>query len=69
MAGYKYEYSFLSEIPDSLLCLVCLDVAKEAYQHEECGRVFCKSCYDRFTDTRCPNCKISSGAYFADKLS
>ena len=69
MAGYKYEYSFLREIPDSLNCILCLDVAKEAYQHEDCGKLFCKSCYRKINTSSCPNCKGSEGEYLADKLS
>ena len=69
MAGYKHEYNFLREFPDSLNCILCLEVAKEAHQHESCRNLFCKSCYKKLNSSSCPTCRKSGGEYFADKLS
>ena len=41
------EYKFVSEPADVLKCAVCLEVAREPHQHEECGKLFCKECMHR----------------------
>ena len=63
------EYQFVSEPGDALKCLICLEVAREPLQHEECGKLFCKECLlDYGKDKPCPNCKTGS-QYYRDNKS
>ena len=39
-----YECNFVSESDDALKCLICLAIARDPWQHGECGRLFCKNC-------------------------
>ena len=36
------EYKFIREPDDALKCAICLEVARDPHQHEECGKLFCK---------------------------
>ena len=59
-----YGYNFLSEPDVSLECLICLAVARDPRQHEECGKLFCSECIEKYgTDEPCPYCK-QTGANF-----
>ncbi len=69
MAGHKYEYKLLHEIHDSLLCVICHELVKEAHQHGSCGKIFCKVCIQGLVNKSCPNCRGDDAEYFADKLS
>ena len=69
MAGYKYNYCFISEIDDSLNCVICLEVAKEAKKHESCGKLYCKHCLEKVINDCCPYCSEDNPVYFPDKLS
>ena len=62
------KFSFVSEPDDSLKCLICLEVAEEPWEHDMCGRLFCKECLDRHgKDKPCPNCRAEQPQYFEDK--
>ena len=67
-----YDCLFLSEVPDSLHCLICTLPAKEANQVDCCGKVFCKSCLWKLKRTEhraCPNCRNTKWKSFPDKKS
>ena len=66
MASYK----FVSEPDGDLVCLICLEVAEEPWQHGKCGRLFCKKCLDANGRHRpCPNCREIQPQYFEDNRS
>ncbi len=56
-----YDLNWLEEPPDDLKCLICLEVAKDPYQHggSLCGKVFCNGCITEYQKhkTTCPNCR------------
>ena len=64
-----YECNFVSE-PDALKCLICLAVARDPWQHEECGRLFCEKCLNKHgKDNPCPNCRMEQPLYLEDTRS
>ena len=66
-----YDLDFVSEPPTSLMCLICLLVAKLPWQHVACGKLFCKSCLDKYKQERntCPSCRGENAQYFEDTKS
>ena len=42
------KYNFIAEPDSSLQCVICLDVAEDPRQHEECGRLLCKECLEKY---------------------
>ena len=65
-----YECNFVSEPDDALKCLICLAVARDPWQHGECGRLFCKKCLDEHgKDKPCPNCRMEQPQYLKDTKS
>lgn len=62
-----YEYKFVSEVPDSLQCIICMNPARNPYQIGCCGRVFCKYCLDKLASRECPNCRSKEVTGFKDK--
>ena len=72
MASHLRKFSFVSdsEPDDALKCLICLEVAKEPWQHDKCGRLFCKECLDKYGRAKpCPNCRTEQPQYFEDTRS
>ena len=59
------------ESPDELLCMICLSVAREPWQHGNCGRLFCEKCLheNMKLDKRCPNCRENNAKCFKDGKS
>ena len=63
-------YYYLSEPDDALKCLICLEVAEDPLQHEECGKLFCKKCIEKHGKNKpCPNCRTSKSQYYVDNRS
>ena len=70
MAAKPVEYKFVSEPDDALKCLICLDVARDPLQHEECGKLFCKECLEKYgKDKPCANCKRANSHFYKDNRS
>ena len=69
MTTKKFNCVFVVEPSDSFKCLICLDVAREAKQHEVCGKLFCKECIEKNLGQPCPNCRAPNPKYFSDKKS
>ena len=69
MTTKKFNCVFMVEPSDSLKCLICLDVAREARQHEVCGKLFCNECIEKNLGQPCPNCRAPNPKYFSDKKS
>ncbi len=60
---------FVSEPESSLKCSICYEVAIEAKQEEECGKLFCNECIESWKEKSCPTCRTSTPKYFNDKKS
>ena len=69
-ATYRYEYSFVLEPDDALLCQICLAVARDPWQHGKCGKLFCEKCINRYGKRKpCPNCRAEQPKYMEDTKS
>ena len=65
----KLEYQLISEPDDELKCVICLAVAREPFQHEECGKLICKECLEEYGRHQpCPHCR-SGSQYYKDNKS
>ena len=63
------KYKLLSPAIDALQCPVCLDVASDPWQHNQCGKVFCRECVEKHGKKKpCPNCR-GKQPYFEDRKS
>lgn len=56
----------LSELPDDLICPVCLDLLHEPFQVEPCRHIFCEPCLRRLgqknpMNCTCPLCRTKIG--------
>lgn len=61
---------FVTEPDESLKCLICLEVAKDPWQHDKCGRLFCRRCLDKHGRSKpCPTCRMKRALYFEDSRS
>ena len=69
MASNKFVYKFVSELNHSLKCSICLGVAIDPKQEEECGKLFCSECIKENGSKPCPTCRTVSPKYFKDKRS
>ena len=64
------KYSFVRDPENDLKCAICLEVAKDPHQHEECGKLFCKECIDKYGRYKpCPHCRTQGSQYFRDNRS
>ncbi len=62
------EFKFLVEPDEDLKCMICLEVARDPLQHEECGKLFCKQCLEEYGRHKpCPNCRMRKSHYYVDK--
>ena len=64
------QYNFVNPPPDSLICLICTFVAKDALQMNCCGKVYCTLCLTENMkySNKCPNCR-QEGMSFKDTRS
>ena len=63
----KHDYKFVSPPDDNLKCVICLEVAQDPKQHEDCGKLFCSECIEKNGRKPCPNCRAVNSRYFKDK--
>ena len=64
------KYNFTAEPDSALQCVICLDVAEDPRQHEECGRLLCRECLKKYGKYKpCPNCRRKHPKYFRDNRS
>ena len=62
------NYKFIAELDDDLKCMICLALARDPLQHEECGKLFCKECLEKFGKHKpCPNCRTKHSHYYGQK--
>lgn len=63
-------YEFIAEPDDALTCRICLEVARDPWQHGECGMLFCEQCIKKYgRDKACPHCRMERPQYFKDNKS
>ena len=67
-----YDYHFVSEPPDRVLCRICHLPSRNPYQSVCCGYLFCKSCLDNvekavLTSDACPVCHDEEFVTFPNK--
>ena len=63
----KIPYIFLEEPDNELKCVICLDIARDPHQHEECGKLVCRECLERYGRNKpCAHCR-TGGLYYLDK--
>ncbi len=64
------SYKFLTEPDDVLKCLICHEVARDPKQQEDCGKLFCEKCIEKYGKKKpCPHCRIEQPLYFKDNKS
>ena len=63
------SYNFISEPDDCLLCSICLELASQPKQCEDCGKLFCTKCIAKNGRRPCPNCRTDNPKYFRDTKS
>ena len=69
MASKFKAYNFISEPDDCLLCSICLELASQPKQCEDCGKLFCSECIKKNGRKPCPNCRTNKPKYFKDVKS
>ena len=62
-------FSFISMPDASLLCSICLDLASQLKQCEDCGKLFCSECIEKKGKKPCQNCRTDNPRYFKDVRS
>ena len=60
------SYNFISEPDDCLFCCVCLELASQPKQCDNCGKLFCTKCIEKNRKKPCPNCGTKQRRYFRD---
>ena len=64
------EYNYVSEPDADLQCAICLGLVKDPLQHEECGKLFCEECIEKYGKyKRCPHCRTKGSKFYRDKIS
>ena len=65
-----YDYEFVSNPPDELICSICLSVLRDPNLTSCCGNHFCQSCISRIKNERnpCPLCQEQDYTVMLDKF-
>ena len=65
-----YDYEFVTNPPDELICSICLSVLRDPNLTSCCGNHFCQSCISRIKNERnpCPLCQEQDYAVMLDKF-
>jgi len=45
-----YDYDFITDVPEDLVCALCHFAFKNPVQIEECGHIYCKDCFQQMKD-------------------
>ncbi len=70
LADHDGMYNFITEPEDDKKCSICLKVASDPWQDEECGKLFCRKCIEQYgMDKPCPSCEKEKPQYYEDKRS
>ena len=63
-------YNFVGEPDEELKCVICLEVAKDPLQHEECGKLFCTDCLETYGKEKpCAHCWTGGTHFYRDNRS
>ena len=63
-------YNFVGELDEELKCIICLEVATDPLQHEECGKLFCTDCLESYGKEKpCANCRTGGTHFYRDNRS
>lgn len=46
----SYDYDFVNDVPDELVCVLCHLALKEAVQMTDCGHRLCKQCFNQLKE-------------------
>jgi len=69
----EQDVEYLEQPEGSLCCGICLGVAREPWQHGDCGQLFCTSClecHQKLSEVdKCPLCRMDGPQYFRDNRS
>ena len=65
----RTAYNFIAEPDPNLKCAVCLELASQPKQCEDCGKLFCSECIEKNKKKPCPNCRTDNPKYFKDVKS
>ena len=67
-ANSTADYHFITEPKDDLNCQICSKVARDPWQDEKCGKLFCRECIEQHgMDISCPFCEAEKPRYREDK--
>ena len=66
MASNLKAYNFISEPDANWFCAICLELASQPKQCQDCGKLFCSECIEKNGSKPCPNCRTVSPKYFQD---
>ena len=69
MSSNRRSYSFISKPDANSFCAICLDIASQPKQCEDCGKLFCSECIENNGREPCPNCRTDDPKYFKDVKS
>ena len=70
MASPKLKaYKFISEPDSNLKCAVCLELASQPKQCEDCGKLFCSECIEKNGRKHCLSCWTHNPRYFDNTKS
>jgi len=50
-----YDYKYISEVPEDLICSLCHFPFKDPVHIEECGHIYCKECFEQTKDHAAEN--------------
>ena len=62
----RMAYNFITEPDPNLKCVICLELASQPKQCEDCGKLFCSDCIEKNGRKPCPNCRTVNPKYFKD---
>ena len=70
VAKAGYEYDFVEEVPDELVCPICHLPTRDPQQVVCCGKIYCAYCLGQTKRVinRCPTCRNSISS-FSDQVS
>ena len=69
MSSGHRSYNFNHKPDANLFCAICLELACQPKQCEDCGKLFCSECIMKNGRKPCPHCRTGNPRYFKDVKS